>query len=109
GKIEEAKKSLQQAIKISPQYPEAYYSLGSILFEQGDLEGALEAFREAAQSNSNYANAYYGAGLVFLRQNRFSDAEQVLEYARDLYKAQGISEWAANAEELLEQARNSNR
>ena len=108
GEIEAAKKLLQRAIKISPQYPEAHYTLGSIFFAEGNLDAALAEFRSAAQSNSNYANAYYGAGLVFLRQERFSDAQQVLEYARDLYKAQGITEWADNAEQLLEQAQNSN-
>jgi tetratricopeptide (TPR) repeat protein len=75
------------------------------LFTQGDLDTALEAFRKAAEANSNYANAYYGAGLVFLRQNRFTDAQQVLQYAKDLYNAQGNPEWAAKAEELLKRSR----
>jgi tetratricopeptide (TPR) repeat protein len=79
------------------------------LFKQGDFDAALEAFRKSAESNSNYANAYYGAGLVFLRQNRFSDAQQVLQYAKDLYRAQGNAQWAAKAEELLERSRNPNR
>jgi len=104
--IEEAKKAFQQAIKISPRYPEAHYNLGSILFHQEKLEAALAAFRQAALANSNYANAYYGAGLVFLQQNRFSDAQQVLQYARDLYQLQGNEQWVANSEQLLERARN---
>ena len=74
---------------------------------EGKLDAALVAFRKAAESNSNYPNAYYGAGLVFLRQNRFSDAEQVLQYAKALYTAQGNSQWAANADQLLQKARNS--
>jgi tetratricopeptide (TPR) repeat protein len=108
NKVEEAKKAFQQAIQISPKYPEAHYNLGSILLNQGNLNPALEAFRKSAEANSNYANAYYGAGLVFLRQNRYSDAQRVLQYAKDLYTAQGITQWAANAEQLLQQARNPN-
>jgi Tfp pilus assembly protein PilF len=106
-KIEDAKKLFQQAVKINPKYVEAHYNLGSILFSQGKFDAALTAFRKAAESNSNYPNAYYGAGLVFLRQNRFSDAEQVLQYAKTLYTAQGNSQWAANADQLLQKARNS--
>jgi tetratricopeptide (TPR) repeat protein len=106
GKIEQAQKLLQQAIKISPQYPEAQYSLGSILFSQGNLDGAIEAFRQAAFANSNYANAYYAAGLAFLRQNRLGEAQQVLQYARDLYKAQDNPEWARRTEQWLEQTQN---
>jgi tetratricopeptide (TPR) repeat protein len=69
------------------------------------LDAALEAFRQSAQSNSNYANAYYGAGLVFLRQNRLSDAQQVLQYAKDLYTAQANPQWAARAQQLLQRMR----
>lgn len=105
GKIKEAKKAFQQALKISPQYPEAHYHIGSILFNEGNLDAALEAFRKSAVANSNYANAYYAAGLVFLRQNRYSDAQQVLQYARDLYKVQGNSQWARQADQLLERSR----
>jgi hypothetical protein len=30
----------------------------------------------------------------------------MLEYAKNLYAAQGITQWAANAEQLLQQAQN---
>jgi tetratricopeptide (TPR) repeat protein len=108
GKIEQAKKSFQEAIKINPQYPEAHYNIGTILFQQGNLNAALDAFRKSARSNSNYANAYYGAGLVFMRQNRPGEAQQVLQYARDLFKVQGNRQWAQNAQQLLERSRNFN-
>ena len=78
------------------------------MFSKGKLQEALEAFRKSAQANSNYANAYYGAGLVFVQLKQYADAQQVLQYAKDLYNAQGNTQWAANADQLLQQARNLN-
>ncbi|MGB3516843.1 MAG: tetratricopeptide repeat protein, partial [Elainellaceae cyanobacterium] len=77
---------------------------GTIYLQQGQLEAAIGAFRQAAESNSNYPNAYYGAGLAFMQQGKYADARQVLEYAQDLFSAQGNPEWAANAERLMQQA-----
>jgi hypothetical protein len=36
-------------------------------------------------------------------------AQQVLEYARNLYRNQGNEEWAIQAEQLLQQTQNPNR
>ena len=94
--------AFQVAIAINPNYPEAHYNLGSILFRENQLAEALAAFRQAAEANSDYANAYYAAGLVFMRQQQYADAQQVLQYAKDLYATQGNAEWEAKATEQLQ-------
>ena len=108
GKVDQATESFRKALKINPNYPEAHYNIGSILFNKGKLQEALVAFRKSAQANSNYPNAYYGAGLVFVQLRQYLDAQQVLQYAKDLYTTQGNTQWATNADQLLQQARNMN-
>ncbi|GAA6619468.1 hypothetical protein NUACC26_052810 [Scytonema sp. NUACC26] len=108
GKTDKAKEVFRRAVKINPKYSEAHYNLGTILFSQSKFKDALEAFRKAAEGNSNYANAYYGAGLAFIQLRQYSDAVKVLQYARDLYKAQGNSRWANQASQLLQQTQNLN-
>lgn len=98
----------RKAVKINPKYSEAHYNLGTILFSQSKFKDALEAFRKAAEGNSNYANAYYGAGLAFIQLRQYPDAVKVLQYARDLYKSQGNSQWANQTSQLLQQTQNLN-
>ncbi|MEO0688275.1 MAG: tetratricopeptide repeat protein, partial [Cyanobacteria bacterium J06649_11] len=86
--------------------PEAHYNIGSILYNQGKHQQALEAFRKAAEANPDYPSAYYGAGLAFLQMREYPDAMRVLAYARDLFLAQNNSQWARNAEQLMQQAQN---
>ena len=105
-KFKRARNAFNDAIKINPKYPEAHYSIGSILYEQGKHEQALEAFRKAAEANPDYPSAYYGAGLAFLQMREYPDAMRVLQYARDLFLAQNNSQWARNAEQLMQQAQN---
>lgn len=108
NKLDKTKDAFRKAIQINPKYPEAYYSLGSVLYGQGKAKDALEAFRKSAEANSNYPNAYFGAGLAFIQLQQYADAVQVLQFARDLYKAQNNPEWANKAEQLLQQAQRMN-
>ena len=41
-----------------------------------------------------------------MRQNQYPQAAQVLQYARDLYAAQGNNQWAERAAQLLQQIQN---
>ncbi len=42
---------------------------------------------------------------MFMRQNRYTYAQQVLKYAKELYAAGGNRHWAAAAEQLLQKAK----
>ena len=43
----DAKKHLQKAINLNPDYAEAYYELGLILKKEGETEEALNHFQKA--------------------------------------------------------------
>ena len=53
-----------RAIKLRPDYAEAYNNRGVALKEMGNLHEAIESFNHAIALNSHYAQAYYGRGLA---------------------------------------------
>ena len=53
----DAKKHLQKAINLNPDYAEAYYELGLILKEEGETAEALNHFQKAVGLKSDFAEA----------------------------------------------------
>ncbi|MEH2069134.1 MAG: tetratricopeptide repeat protein [Nostoc sp.] len=53
-----------QAIKINPNYANAYKYRGDAHYYLGDKEGAIEDYSQAIKINPNYANAYNNQGFV---------------------------------------------
>ena len=49
--------SYKQALKIKPDYAEAYYNMGNVLKDQGDLEAAIDSYKQAININPDYAEA----------------------------------------------------
>ena len=70
-----------RAIKLRPDYAEAYNNRGVALKDMGDLHAAIESFNHAILLNSRYAQAYYGRGLAL---KAVGDYEHALE---DIKKA----------------------
>ena len=52
GKTKEAKLEYEKCIKINPNYPDAHYSLGVLLQDQGDLDNAVKEFLYRNQASS---------------------------------------------------------
>ncbi|MBW4625037.1 MAG: serine protease [Brasilonema octagenarum HA4186-MV1] len=55
---------LTEAIRLSPNYANAYYNRGNIRRELGDKQGAIADYNQALRINPNYTDAYYGRGYV---------------------------------------------
>jgi tetratricopeptide (TPR) repeat protein/S1-C subfamily serine protease len=53
-----------QAIKINPNYANAYYNRGIVRYDLGDKPGAIDDFNQAIKFNPNDALAYYNRGIV---------------------------------------------
>lgn len=69
GNLEQAKRTLEQAVTLDPDAPEAQNLLGLAQLESGDTKGAATRFREAirilpelAAAHNNLANVLTGAG-----------------------------------------------
>jgi len=75
GQLQEAELSYRKAIKLNPNYADAYYNLGVILTNCGKLQEAELSYRKAIELNPNYANAYCNLGSVLTNLGKFQEAE----------------------------------
>ena len=56
--------SYKQAIKIKPDYAEAYLNMGIALKDCGDLEKAMNQYKKALRIKPDYFEAYLGLGVT---------------------------------------------
>ena len=61
---EQARKYLQQAIKLEPESSLFYYSLGAIEVRLGHIQTSLEAYQKATLYNPNEPRAWIGQGYA---------------------------------------------
>lgn len=67
GKLDEAVEHYREAVRIKPDFGNAYYKLGVCLYRMGQLTQALEAFTAVTTSGSqSHAMASYFVGLINL-------------------------------------------
>lgn len=64
GAIESAMEVYKELVAIDPNYADAYYNMGYIIYTQNkSVEKALEFFQKATITNPGYAEAFYMRGL----------------------------------------------
>ncbi len=76
-----AVEKLNEAVRLYPQFAEAYSELGSLYIKSGDLKKAEEALRKTLQLNEKNASAQLNYGIVLLNQRKMFEAEKELEKA----------------------------
>ena len=72
--------SYKQALKIKPDYADAYNNMGVALRNKGELEAAIDSYKQALKIKPDYAEAYNNMGIALLRN------KGDLEAAIDSYK-----------------------
>jgi Flp pilus assembly protein TadD len=77
----EAEKRAKQALKIYPQYPEAYNLLGTVYLRSGELPRARSAFRDALKIDPNFGEAYRNLARIAAGEADFMEAERQLRLA----------------------------
>ncbi len=82
GRLDDATKSLQQAIDLQPQSAMFHYTIGGLHMRQGHHEQALDSYRKATELTPNEAKAWLGHGYALLVLGRLEEAEQSLRTAR---------------------------
>jgi tetratricopeptide (TPR) repeat protein len=79
-----ATREFQEAIRLRPDYAEAYNRLGSVyvLMEQNDM--AKEMFKEAVRLKPDYVSAYDNLGIVYYNEGEYALAMAYNERASGL-------------------------
>ena len=65
GKLKEAEISYRKAIKIKPDFADAYYNLGNLLKDLGQSQEAEILYRKAIKIKPDFAKAHYNLGSTF--------------------------------------------
>jgi tetratricopeptide (TPR) repeat protein len=73
-RLEEATVQFNEALRIRPNYAEAYNNLGIVLDKQGRLKEALTYYAEALKRKPNYADPHNNIGTTLEKQGRLDDA-----------------------------------
>jgi tetratricopeptide (TPR) repeat protein len=69
------------AIRVSPEYYEAYYNEGVAEMQLRNNQEALRCFQRAIDlSDGSYARAEFGYGLALLRAGKAEEAERVVRH-----------------------------
>jgi tetratricopeptide (TPR) repeat protein len=82
----DAKDPLQTAIKLDPNYAEAYFELGQVLLHTDDEQGALQNYTEAIQKKSDELPFYGPLADLYIRLNYFDQADAVVKEALNYVK-----------------------
>ena len=62
--LDTALDAYKQAVKVKPDYAEAYYNMGVTQKIIGNLQAAIESYEQAIKINPDYADAYNNMGLA---------------------------------------------
>ncbi|MEI6444370.1 MAG: tetratricopeptide repeat protein, partial [Nostocales cyanobacterium ELA583] len=72
-----------QALKINPNYADAYYNRGLTRDDLGDKQAAIQDYNQALKINPNYADAYNNRGILRAKlgdkQGAIQDYNQALK------------------------------
>jgi tetratricopeptide (TPR) repeat protein len=114
GRQDEALVELRQALRIKPDYADAWVELGNLLHERGSLDEAEAAYRQALACSPALEGAYHnlgnialGRGLALAKQGRQDEAREQLEravaqYREALARRPGFAEARNNLGQALE-------
>ena len=75
GRLAEARDRLQTVVELDPVHqPRAWFNLGLIRAQTGDVGGARDAFERAATLDPDLVPAHIQLGTLYLRAELFEDA-----------------------------------
>jgi tetratricopeptide (TPR) repeat protein len=74
NKLDVAKKHINKAIEIYPQFDQAYNMLGVVLLKTGDTAGGKKAFEKAIELNDKFARAYVNLAKLSMQDKQFDQA-----------------------------------
>jgi tetratricopeptide (TPR) repeat protein len=95
GRIEQAVKEYNEALRAYPALAAAHNNLGSAHFAAARFEEAAASFRRAAELDSKYGQAYFNLALTHLKLGREREADEALQAAVRAYYTSGDEHYKA--------------
>jgi len=80
-KFDIAEKAFKRLIILKPDYAQAYYNLGNVLFSIGKFDRAATAYSDAISKNPGFFDAYLNLGVSLARLDKTDDAIKIFEKA----------------------------
>ena len=96
GRVEQAVKEYNEAIRAYPSLAAAHNNLGSAHFAAARFEEAAAAFRRAAELDANYGQAHFNLALAHLKLGREREADAALQAAVRAYFTAGDEHFRAD-------------
>lgn len=75
---------LRDAIRLDPQFSEAYRFLASVLYDEHESEAAIVATDRALELRPDYADAHELLAVILASENKFADSEKEFQIATRL-------------------------
>lgn len=76
--------SLRRAVEVDPNYFEAQYQLGTVLFGGGDVASAIQHFEQAVAARPDMAVVHSQLGLALAQMGRTAEARHHMARASEL-------------------------
>ena len=80
GQLADAVTHLQHALRLQPDYIEAYCNLGVLLQAQGHVEAAIAAFERALQYKPDFVQAHWNRAVAWLLSGNFQQGWREYEW-----------------------------
>jgi tetratricopeptide (TPR) repeat protein len=77
----EAVEAYRRVVETQPEWVEPHLNLGTLLYEQGDVQGARECYRAAVAHAPGHALARFDLGSVLDEMKQFEEAAEQLREA----------------------------
>jgi tetratricopeptide (TPR) repeat protein len=84
GKLQDALKLYEEAIKLAPEFPEAEFQRGNALLSLGKTQEAEKAFRRAIDLREDWTLPMANLGALLISTNQFDEAGLILSKAVEL-------------------------
>ena len=92
-----------QAIKLNPNFAEAYVFRGIVKNDLGDKQGAIADFNQAIKLNPDHAEAYYNRGFVKYGLGDQQGALSDFQTAAKLFQQQGKTKDYQDARDVIQE------
>src|SRR6516164_5625153 len=89
--LDEAIDHLHEAIRLRPDYADAYFNLGSVLFQQGRIDQAIAQWQAALAIRPRDAEAHRNVADALRKQGKVKEAISEYEQALNIAPEDGVA------------------